>query len=174
MVGWSREAADRGTGYGRRQVIPTQYDRFFPFGKMFKIKMPREESDGRLNHCSQKTRKGCNENENSVGERASGLGTARSMAMARVLKTGVGTFSEASCPHSWSSFATLRVYSAVFKVQETFPQNHQRKPWLSFKLPTSMSHCDCFPFIASLTHEDYQKDMGRYIIHPLHSLPLFP
>lgn len=44
-----------------------------PFGKMFKMKMPREEPDSRSNHCSQKTRKGCNENKNSVGGRASGV-----------------------------------------------------------------------------------------------------
>lgn len=35
--------------------------------------MSREESDGGLNQCSEKTRQGCNENKNSEGERAAGV-----------------------------------------------------------------------------------------------------
>lgn len=51
---------------------PYSIQSFSPIGKMFKTKMPWEEPDGRSNHCSQKTRKGCNGNKNSVGRRASG------------------------------------------------------------------------------------------------------
>lgn len=74
---------------------PYSIQSFSPFGKMFKTKMPWEEPDGRSNHCSQKTRKGCNGNKNSVGRRASGARDGEKHAAGRVLKKAARTFSKA-------------------------------------------------------------------------------
>lgn len=48
--------------------------------------MPREEYDGRLNHCSQKTRRSWSENKKFVRRKSMRLETVRCMAMGRLLR----------------------------------------------------------------------------------------
>jgi hypothetical protein len=50
--------------------------------------MARQESDGGLNQCSEKSRQGRNENKNSKGERAAG--TMTNMAVGRGTKNSTG------------------------------------------------------------------------------------